>query len=129
MDVFPTSPTRKASAMTVAITAPTIPGLKPGGPIDHRTWLIGPGSPYAISPFLAAHSWSWVCDPRGSIHAASPDTRVYLGYAPDDPHADTWTIAVTGTAREPGWKATFDHDAPVELVLDLLTAMHTRTSR
>ncbi|KQV20905.1 MULTISPECIES: DUF317 domain-containing protein [unclassified Kitasatospora] len=115
--------------MTIAVTAPTVPGLKPGGPIAHRDWLIGAGSPYEISGFLTAHSWSWVIDPCGTIHAASPDTRVYLGYAPDDPHADTWTVAVTGTACEPGWKAVFDSDAPVELVLDLLTAMHSRTSR
>ncbi|MFJ7278271.1 DUF317 domain-containing protein [Kitasatospora sp. NPDC098663] len=115
--------------MTVAVTAPTVPGLKPGDPVESRTWLLGAGSPYAISAFLAAHNWSWVIDPRGTIHAASPDTRVYLGYAPDDPTADTWTIAVTGTAREHDWKATFDRHAPVELVLDLLAAMYSRTTR
>ncbi|MFC9331336.1 DUF317 domain-containing protein [Kitasatospora sp. NPDC057015] len=113
----------------MAINAPTVPGLKPGGPIEHRSWLTGPGSPYGVSEFLAAHGFSWVVDPHGSLHAASADTRVYLGYAPDDPNADTWTIAVTGTAREPGWKAVFDRNAPVELVLDLLAAMHNRTSR
>ncbi|MGW3183245.1 DUF317 domain-containing protein [Kitasatospora sp. NPDC001119] len=120
---------RKVFLMTVAVTAPTVPGLVQGGPFEHRKWLTGEGSPYLISDFLALHQWSWVIDPRGSIHAASPDTRVYLGYAPDDPTVDTWTIAVTGTTRDPGWKAVFDRNAPVELVLDLLTAMYTRTTR
>ncbi|MFB7672667.1 DUF317 domain-containing protein [Kitasatospora purpeofusca] len=113
----------------MAITAPTTPGLKPGAIIEHRTWLLGPGSPYAISDFLAARSWSWVIDPRGTLHAASPDTNVYLGYAPDDPNTDTWTITVTGDNRNPGWKTTFSREAPVEMVLDLLTALYERPSR
>ncbi|MFF2957012.1 hypothetical protein ACFVVU_37440 [Kitasatospora sp. NPDC057965] len=58
--------------MTVAITAPTVPGLKAGAVVEHRSWLVGPGSPYAITEFLAARSWSWVIDPRGTLHAASP---------------------------------------------------------
>ncbi|MER7701591.1 DUF317 domain-containing protein [Kitasatospora sp. NPDC097605] len=113
----------------MAITLPTVPGLKPGAVIEHRSWLVGPGSPYAITDFLAARSWSWVIDPRGALHAASPDTRAYLGYAPDDPNTDTWTIAVSGTAHQPGWRGTFDRETPVELVLDLLDAMYTRATR
>ncbi|MFB8258944.1 DUF317 domain-containing protein [Kitasatospora purpeofusca] len=120
---------QEGNHVTVAFTAPTVPGLKPGGPVEHRTWLVGPGSPYLISDVLAARGWSWVIDPRGSLHAASPGTGVYLGYAPDDPNVDTWTIAVTGTARDAGWKATFDREAPVELVIDLITALYDRPTR
>ncbi|MFD0259026.1 DUF317 domain-containing protein [Kitasatospora indigofera] len=129
MDVFPEPAITEGVHVTVAITAPTVPGLTPGGPISNRQWLLGPGSPYAISSFLAEHNWSWVLDPHGRLHAASPDTTVYLGYCPDDHDTDTWTIAVTGTSCDRGWSATFDRDTPVELAIDFLAAMYARPNR
>ncbi|MGA5704550.1 DUF317 domain-containing protein [Peterkaempfera bronchialis] len=50
-------------------------------------------------------------DADGGLHAASPCTHVYLGYQPGSPRADTWTISLDGTARQPGWRARFDRHA------------------
>ncbi|MFJ1931661.1 DUF317 domain-containing protein [Kitasatospora sp. NPDC086801] len=110
------------------ISAPVVRGPRPGDDIPHRQWPIGEGNANAVSAFLYEHGWAWVIDAEGGLHAASPCTRVYLGYQPDTPNADTWTIAVDGTARQPGWRARFDRHTPAELVLDLLTAMVNRST-
>ncbi|WP_316528883.1 hypothetical protein [Kitasatospora brasiliensis] len=67
MDAFD----KEGLLMALAVTAPSVPGLVPGGRVEQRTWLVGAGSPYLISDFLALHRWSWVTDLRGSIHASS----------------------------------------------------------
>ncbi len=59
---------------------------------------------------------------------ASPCTQVYVGYQPDNRHVDTWIIALDGTARQPGWRATFNRHTPAELVIDLLTSMVNRST-
>ncbi|MEY9949594.1 hypothetical protein ABH937_006707 [Kitasatospora sp. GAS1066B] len=115
--------------MTLVLSAPSVTGPRPGDAIAHRTWLLGPGNPHLIDSFIYEHRWSYAIDTFGSVHTNSPDGTVYLGYQPDNPNADTWTIAVVGTSLHPGWKAVFDRETPAELVLDLLNAMLNRTTR
>ncbi|MEU6234679.1 DUF317 domain-containing protein [Kitasatospora sp. NPDC047058] len=110
------------------ISAPVVRGPRPGNAIAHRSWPLGEGNPNAISSFLYEHGWSWVIDAEGGLHAASPCTQVYVGYQPDNRHVDTWIIALTGTARQPGWRATFNRHAPAELVIDLLAALVSRST-
>ncbi|MEU4300042.1 DUF317 domain-containing protein [Kitasatospora aureofaciens] len=105
------------------LSAPPVPGLRPGDAIPHRAWLLGEGNPNDLNAFLYEHGWSWVIDADGGLHAASPCTRVYLGYQPDNPNVDTWIIALSGTARQDGWRAGFNRHTPVEIVLAALQAL------
>ncbi|MFD9592505.1 DUF317 domain-containing protein [Kitasatospora sp. NPDC059973] len=109
--------------LTVVLSAPSAPSLRPGDTVPSRKWLLGEGNPNDLNSFLYENRWTYVIDADGGLHAASPCTRVYLGYQPDNPHADTWTISLDGTARQPGWRARFDRHTPVELVLSVLRTL------
>nr|BEK67519.1 hypothetical protein KPHV_47460 [Kitasatospora purpeofusca] len=115
-------------SLSVVISAPVVRGLRPGDAVAHRTWPLGEGNPNAISAFLYEHGWSWVIDAEGGLHAASPCTRVYVGYQPDNRHVATWIIALDGTARQPGWRGTFDRHTPAELVIGFLTDLVNRST-
>ncbi|MEU9041478.1 MULTISPECIES: DUF317 domain-containing protein [unclassified Kitasatospora] len=107
---------------------PDVRGRRTGDTVPRHNWLTGEGNANIVNAFLYEHGWAWVVDADGGLHTASPCTRVYVGYQPDNPNADTWTIAVDGTARQPGWRARFDRHTPAELVLDLLTALVSRST-
>lgn len=84
-------------------------------------WLLGPGQPSdVIDTFPAANGdFKFVVDDRADTHIASADGRFYLGWFPSGrPGAERegWVLAVTGTARTPGYKITFCPETPARLV-------------
>lgn len=115
--------------LTVVLPVPAAPSLRPGDAVPSRSWLLGEGDTGELHALLYKLRWTWVVDADGGLHAASPCTRVYLGHQPDNLHADTWTIAVTGTVDQPGWRARFDRETPVEVVLSVLNTLVDGTGR
>ncbi|WP_432112642.1 DUF317 domain-containing protein [Streptomyces sp. S1] len=97
--------------------------------IEHlrlRSWLLGPGQPSeVIDTFPAANGdFTVVVDDRADTHIASADGRFYFGYFPDGrPGAERegWVIAVTGTAKVPGYRIVFDPHTPARLVAAALS--------
>lgn len=84
-------------------------------------WLLGPGqATEVIDAFPAANGdFHFIVDDRADTHIASADGRFYLGHFPAGrPGAERegWVLAVTGTARTPGYKIVFDPDTPARLV-------------
>ncbi|MFC0844695.1 DUF317 domain-containing protein [Streptomyces noboritoensis] len=86
-----------------------------------REWLLGPGQPTeVIDSFPAADGdFTFVTDDRADLHIASADGRFYLGWFPDGrPGAERegWVLAVTGTARTPGYRIVFEPGTPARIV-------------
>lgn len=86
-----------------------------------RKWLLGPGQPSeVIDVFPEANGdFKFVTDDRADLHIASADGRFYLGWFPEGrPGAERegWVLAVTGTARVPGYRIVFEPHTPARLV-------------
>ncbi|MFD9793303.1 DUF317 domain-containing protein [Streptomyces sp. NPDC059070] len=86
-----------------------------------RQWLLGPGQPTEVLDVFpeAGGGFHVVTDDRADVHIASADGRFYLGWFPDGrPGAarEGWVLAVTGTARTPGYRIVFEPGTPARLV-------------
>ncbi|MFD3997884.1 DUF317 domain-containing protein [Streptomyces sp. NPDC058548] len=84
-------------------------------------WLLGPGqATEVIDTFPAANGdFHFIVDDRADTHIASADGRFYLDHFPAGrPGAEHegWVLAVTGTARTPGYRIAFDPHTPAHLV-------------
>ena len=93
-----------------------------------HNWLLGPGQATdVIDTFPAANGdFHFVVDDRADTHIASADGRFYLGHFPQGrPGAERegWVLAVTGTARTPGYKIVFEPDTPARLVAQTVSAV------
>ncbi|MFG2153161.1 DUF317 domain-containing protein [Streptomyces sp. 24-1644] len=84
-----------------------------------REWQLGPGRPALVTDQFSADDFHLIVDDRADVHVSSKDGRFYLGWFPDGrPGTDGegWTIAVTGTAKVPGYRLSFDTETPADIV-------------
>ncbi|MFB8749197.1 DUF317 domain-containing protein [Streptomyces parvulus] len=84
-----------------------------------RQWQLGPGQPTLVMDQFSAEDFHLVVDDRADVHVSSKDGRFYLGWFPlGRPGTDRegWKIAVTGTARTPGYQVSFDVETPADIV-------------
>lgn len=84
-----------------------------------REWQLGPGQPTLVMDQFSAEDFHLVVDDRADVHVSSKDGRFYLGWFPlgrPGTDGEGWTIAVTGTAKVPGYRLTFDTQTPADIV-------------
>ncbi|MFD4829203.1 DUF317 domain-containing protein [Streptomyces uncialis] len=84
-----------------------------------RSWQLGPGQPTLVTDQFTDADFKLVVDDRADVHINSKDGRFYLGWFPTGrPGADGegWKLAVTGTARVPGYSVSFDTGTPAQIV-------------
>ncbi|MFE3645932.1 DUF317 domain-containing protein [Streptomyces sp. NPDC059169] len=84
-----------------------------------RDWQLCPGQPTLVIDQFSADDFHMVVDDRADVHINSRDGRFYLGWFPHGrPGTDGegWKIAVTGTARVPGYHVSFDTETPADIV-------------
>ncbi|MFI2351003.1 DUF317 domain-containing protein [Streptomyces sp. NPDC019443] len=103
--------------MTVAPRSPgfstTVKALKV------RDWQLGPGEPTLVMDQFCAEDFHMVVDDRADVHVNSKDGRFYLGWSPlgrPGTDGEGWKIAVTGTAKVPGYSISFDTETPADIV-------------
>ncbi|WP_406227595.1 DUF317 domain-containing protein [Streptomyces anthocyanicus] len=84
-----------------------------------REWQLGPGQPTLVMDQFSSDEFHLIVDDRADVHVSSKDGRFYLGWFPNG-HPGTagegWTIAVTGTAKVPGYHLSFDTETPADIV-------------
>lgn len=93
--------------------ATTVEALRP------RSWKLGPGQPREVIDQFTDADFKLVVDDRADVHINSRDGRFYLGWFPmGRPGGDGegWVIAVTGTAKVPGYRMSFDTETPAEII-------------
>lgn len=91
-----------------------------------RTWQLGPGQPTAVIDQFSDADFKLVVDDRADVHINSRDGRFYLGWFPNGrPGTDGegWKLAVTGTAKVPGYHASFDTETPAHIVAAAVAAV------
>lgn len=84
-----------------------------------RTWLLGRGHAPQVVDQFTAEDFQLVVDDHADVHIASRDGRFYLGWFPEGRPGDpdvAWTIAVSGTATVPGYRANFSIETPAAIV-------------
>ncbi|MFF3501176.1 DUF317 domain-containing protein [Streptomyces sp. NPDC003247] len=84
-----------------------------------REWQLGPGQPTLVTDQFSADDFNLVVDDRADVHVSSKDGRFYLGWFPlgrPGTDGEGWKIAVTGTARVPGYQISFDVETPADIV-------------
>ncbi|MEU2263878.1 DUF317 domain-containing protein [Streptomyces sp. NPDC019645] len=103
--------------MTVA---PVSPGFSTTvAALRLRDWHLGPGQPTLVIDQFSADDFHMVVDDRADVHINSRDGRFYLGWFPlgrPGTDGEGWKIAVTGTAKVPGYHISFDTDTPADIV-------------
>ncbi|MFD8354913.1 DUF317 domain-containing protein [Streptomyces coelicoflavus] len=103
--------------MTVA---PTGPGFSTAvEALRLREWQLGPGQPTLVMDQFSAEDFHLIVDDRADVHVSSKDGRFYLGWFPlgrPGTDGEGWTIAVTGTAKVPGYHLSFDIETPADIV-------------
>ncbi|MCB8902050.1 MULTISPECIES: DUF317 domain-containing protein [unclassified Streptomyces] len=84
-----------------------------------REWQLGPGQPTLVMDQFSADDFHVVVDDRADVHVSSKDGRFYLGWYPlgrPGTDGEGWKIAVTGTAKVPGYNIAFDTQTPADVV-------------
>ncbi|MFF8481943.1 DUF317 domain-containing protein [Streptomyces antibioticus] len=84
-----------------------------------RQWQLGPGQPTLVMDQFSAEDFHVVVDDRADVHVSSKDGRFYLGWFPlgrPGTDGEGWKIAVTGTAKVPGYHVSFDTETPADIV-------------
>jgi hypothetical protein len=84
-----------------------------------REWQLGPGEPTLVMDQFTAEDFHLVVDDRADVHINSTDGRFYLGWFPlgrPGTNGEGWKIAVTGTAKVPGYSVSFSVDTPAAVV-------------
>ncbi|WP_328865108.1 DUF317 domain-containing protein [Streptomyces sp. NBC_01259] len=84
-----------------------------------RQWQLGPGQPHLVMDQFPAEDFHLVVDDRADVHVSSKDGRFYLGWFPlgrPGTGSEGWKIAVTGTAKVPGYHVSFDTETPADIV-------------
>ncbi|MDF3292452.1 DUF317 domain-containing protein [Streptomyces silvisoli] len=84
-----------------------------------RSWKLGPGQPGQVIDQFTDADFKLVVDDRADVHINSRDGRFYLGWFPmGRPGGDGegWVIAVTGAAKVPGYRMSFDTETPAEII-------------
>ncbi|GGS93179.1 DUF317 domain-containing protein [Streptomyces chromofuscus] len=89
-----------------------------------RDWQLGPGQPTLVMDQFSADDFRMVVDDRADVHVNSKDGRFYLGWFPlgrPGTDGEGWKIAVTGTAKVPGYSISFDTETPADIVAAAVT--------
>ncbi len=84
-----------------------------------RSWRLGPGQATMVTDLFNAEFFHLIVDDRADVHISSKDGRFYLGHFPlgrPGTEGDGWTLAVTGTAKVPGYRIRFDTETPAAIV-------------
>ncbi|MET9105026.1 DUF317 domain-containing protein [Streptomyces zhihengii] len=84
-----------------------------------RQWQLCPGQPTLVMDQFSAEDFHLAVDDRADVHVSSKDGCFYLGWFPlGRPGTDRegWKIAVTGTAKTPGYQVSFDIETPADIV-------------
>ncbi|PJN32220.1 hypothetical protein CG747_43900 [Streptomyces sp. CB02959] len=84
-----------------------------------HSWKLGPGQPGQVIDQFTDADFKLVVDDRADVHVNSRDGRFYLGWFPmGRPGGDGegWVIAVTGTAKVPGYRMSFETETPAEII-------------
>jgi hypothetical protein len=82
-------------------------------------WQLTPGQPTLVIDQFSADDFHMVVDDRADVHTNSRDGRFYLGWFPlgrPGTDGEGWKIAVTGTAKVPGYHISFDTETPADIV-------------
>ncbi|WP_129838048.1 DUF317 domain-containing protein [Streptomyces sp. RFCAC02] len=92
--------------------------------LGRRHWSIDPGDPALVTDQFTSEDFALVVDDRADTHISSRYGRCYLGWFPAGRcgGGEGWVLAVTGTASQPGWKATFAPSTPAEIVAAAVAA-------
>ncbi|GGT22145.1 DUF317 domain-containing protein [Streptomyces antibioticus] len=102
------------------IAAPVSPGFSTTiQALRLREWQLGPGEPTLVMDQFSAADFHVVVDDRADVHVSSKDGRFYLGWYPlgrPGTDGEGWKIAVTGTAKVPGYSIAFDTQTPADVV-------------
>ncbi|MFD9817446.1 DUF317 domain-containing protein [Streptomyces violascens] len=102
-----------------------------------RSWKLGRGQPHQVADLFTDAGFKVVVDDRADVHINSRDGRFYLGWLPSGRPGGTdedwvtgegWVIAVTGTAKVPGYRMSFGMEAPAEII-SVVVAQILATSR
>ncbi|MCZ1006810.1 DUF317 domain-containing protein [Streptomyces lydicus] len=95
------------------------------GALRLRSWKLGAGQPMEVIDQFTAADFTHIVDDRADVHVSSRDGRFYLGYFPngrpggadeDWVTGEGWVIAVTGTAKVPGYRMSFGTETPAEII-------------
>jgi Domain of unknown function (DUF317) len=84
-----------------------------------RSWKLGPGQSALVTDQFTDADFKLVVDDRADVHIDSRDRRFYLGWFPmgrPGSAGDGWMIAVTDSAKVPGYRMSFDIEPPAEIV-------------
>ncbi|MBK3634841.1 DUF317 domain-containing protein [Streptomyces sp. NPDC056039] len=84
-----------------------------------REWQLGPGQPTLVMDQFSAEDFHLIVDDRADVHVSSKDGRFYLGWFPlgrPGTDGEGWKIAVSGTAKVPGYHLSFDIETPADIV-------------
>lgn len=84
-----------------------------------REWQLGPGQSTVVMDQFSADDFTVIVDDRADVHVSSKDGRFYLGWFPlgrPGTNGEGWKIAVTGTAKVPGYQLSFDTETPADVV-------------
>ncbi|RSO07003.1 hypothetical protein DMH18_26550 [Streptomyces sp. WAC 06783] len=91
-----------------------------------RAWQLGPGQPTDVIDQFRDEAFKLVVDDRADVHINSRDGRFYLGWFPGGrpgTHNEGWKLAVTGTAKEPGYSVSFETETPAQIVAAAVAAV------
>ena len=98
----------------------------------HRDWLAGDHCASPVLDLLSGLGWVVVSTPEANVHATSPDSRVYVGWLPEDTAAwkrgIVWHVRVAPADAEP-WIQEFGLDTPSEAVAGFIAALVANRSR
>ncbi|MBN3932989.1 DUF317 domain-containing protein [Streptomyces verrucosisporus] len=103
--------------MTVAPVTPAFSTTV--GALRLREWQLDPGQPTLVLDQFSGQDFSLVVDDRADVHVNSKDGRFYLGWFPlgrPGTSGEGWKIAVTGTAKGPGYHISFGTETPADIV-------------
>jgi hypothetical protein len=100
--------------------APVSPGFSTTvEALQLREWQLGPGAPALVMDQFTAERFHLVVDDRADVHVNSADGRFCLGWFPlgrPGTNGEGWKIAVTGSAKVPGYRVSFDVETPAAVV-------------
>ncbi len=115
--------------MTVDVTRPGFSTT--AAALRLRSWQLGPGQSALVTDQFSAEDFNLIVDDRTDVHISSKDGRFYLGWFPlgrPGTDGEGWKLAVTGTAKVPGYHVSFDTETPAEIVAATVARV-LRTSR
>ncbi|WP_327175429.1 DUF317 domain-containing protein [Streptomyces sp. NBC_01335] len=111
-------------------TAALLPAVRTT--VQDRDWLSTDHCADAVLGLLDNLGWSIVDTSEANVHATSPDSRVYVGWLPEDRGAWSrnivWHVRVQPSDAEP-WVQEFGLFTPSEAVAGFIAALVAQPAR